>query len=104
MGVGKAKQKRLNQQVRATPRAKQVGRDEITALLERAGDLVKVIRKADPGDKADLYQELGLKMTYYPQKQLVEARLMPDPHMCKWFVSEGGLEPPCPVKGTSTSS
>jgi len=24
--------------------------------------------------------------------------------MCKGFVSEGGLEPPCPFKGTSTSS
>lgn len=75
----KAKQKRLNQQIRATPRAKQGGRDEITALMERTGDLVKVISKADPADKADLHQQLGLTMTYYPQKQIVEARVIPEP-------------------------
>ena len=63
-----------------------------------------MIVKADPSDKADLYKEIGLQMTYRPQKQLVEARLVTGPHMCDRFVSEGGLEPPCPVKGTSTSS
>lgn len=50
--------------------------------------------KAEPEDKADLYKEMGLKMTYWPQKQLVEARSEPDPHVYGRFVSEGGPQPP----------
>ena len=61
--------------------------------MERIGDLVTAVNEAEPDDKAELYRELGLKMVYRPQKQVVEARLVPDPHMCKWFVSEDGLAP-----------
>jgi site-specific DNA recombinase len=100
----KQKRARLEGELRAAPPAKRLSHEELADLLGRVGDLAQVAAEADPEDKAEAYKELGLKMTYYPQKQLVEARLMPDPHMCKWFVSEGGLEPPCPVKGTSTSS
>ncbi|GGP03532.1 hypothetical protein GCM10012278_15130 [Nonomuraea glycinis] len=32
-----------------------------------------------PDDKADLYTQLGLKLTYCPQKQYVEARITPEP-------------------------
>jgi hypothetical protein len=56
------------------------------------GDLVHVIRDADPADKADLYAQLGLTLTYRPQKRLVEAMVTPGHHMCKGFVSEGALE------------
>ena len=48
-------------------------------MLERAGDLTQTIIAADPLDKAALYQQLGLKLTFYPQKQLVEARVIPEP-------------------------
>ena len=51
------------------------------------------LRDADPADKAELYAQLGLRMTYRPQKRLVEAPVTPSLHMCKGFVSEGGLEP-----------
>ncbi|WP_325050218.1 recombinase family protein [Actinomadura craniellae] len=80
----------------AAPRGQQPSHQDIADLLHQIGDLTAAIAGADPDDKADLYRQIGLKMTYYPQKQLVEARVIPDPHMCKWFVSEGGLEPPCP--------
>jgi site-specific DNA recombinase len=50
-----------------------------------------MIVNADSGDKADLYRELGLRLTYRPQKRLVEARVEPGLHMCKRSVSEGGL-------------
>jgi site-specific DNA recombinase len=73
-------------------------------ISDAIGGLVEVIANAESGDKADLYRELGLKLIYRPQKRLVEARVEPGLHMCKRSVSEGGLEPPCPVKGTSTSS
>lgn len=60
---------------------------------------------AEPQDKADAYKNLGLKLTYDPAKQLVRAEAQLDPHkLGLWSVSEGGLEPPRPLKGTSTSS
>ena len=68
-------------------------RDEIAALVAALGDLVQIIRDADPADKADLYAQLGLTMTYRPQKRLVEATVTPSLHMCKGFVSEAGFEP-----------
>ena len=34
-------------------------RDELAALVAALGDLVQVIRDADPADKADLYAQLG---------------------------------------------
>ncbi len=73
----------------------------VTAL----GDLVVMLHDADPrNDKAEVYARIGLRLTYFPQKHLVEAQVQPGLHMCDWLVSEGGLEPPCPAKGTSTSS
>ncbi len=68
-------------------------REEMAAIVTALGDLVQVIRDADPADKADLYAQLGLTLTYRPQKRLVEATVTPSLHMCKGFVSEGGLEP-----------
>ena len=58
-------------------------RDELAALVAALGDLVPVIRNADPADKADLYAQLGLTLTYRPQKRLVEASVRPSLHMCK---------------------
>jgi site-specific DNA recombinase len=48
--------------------------EEINDVVEALGGLVEVIVNADSGDKADLYRELGLRLTYRPQKRLVEAR------------------------------
>lgn len=66
-------------------------RDDIAPIMAALGDLVRIIRDADPADKADLYAQLGLTMTYRPQKRLVVATVTPSLHMCKGFVSEGGL-------------
>jgi hypothetical protein len=79
----KQERAKLDGDLRATPRGERLSCQEITDMIERIGNLVEGVTKADPDDKADLYKEVGLRMTYRPQKQLVEARLMPDPHMCK---------------------
>ena len=42
-------------------------RDDIAAIMAALGDLVRIIRDADPADKADLYAQLGLTMTYRPR-------------------------------------
>lgn len=61
------------------PRSESIAQAEIIEMLDWASDLTQTIIAADPLDKADLYQQLGLKLTYYPQKQLVEARVIPEP-------------------------
>jgi hypothetical protein len=63
-------------------------RDEIAAIVTTLGDLAQVIHDADPADKAELYTQFGLSMTYRPQERLVEATVTPSLHMCKGFVSE----------------
>jgi DNA invertase Pin-like site-specific DNA recombinase len=50
---------------------------DIRALVESLGDLVAVLRAAGPRKKAELYGELGLNLTYEPNRRrvLVEADL-----------------------------
>ncbi|CAO5236286.1 hypothetical protein FAGKG844_10350 [Frankia sp. AgKG'84/4] len=57
-----------------------------------------------PGQIAtEIYRELDLKLTYDHESGMItaEAALRSS---CVASVSEGGLEPPRPIKGTSTSS
>ena len=46
---------------------------EIKALVERYAGIATVLREADPDDKADVFRQLGLKLTYYPGSRLVQA-------------------------------
>lgn len=46
---------------------------------DEVGDLVRLVGEAGAEDKAALYTQLGLKLTYYPEKQYVEARIDPEP-------------------------
>jgi site-specific DNA recombinase len=41
-------------------------RDEITSLVTALGDVMRVLRGADPADKAEVYSRLGLTLTYHP--------------------------------------
>jgi hypothetical protein len=51
--------------------------EEIRALVKSLSDLVEVLGAAEPHKKADLYESLGLSLTYEPaeRKVLVEADL-----------------------------
>jgi len=75
-------------EIRSATEQHRMTRSEIAAILTVLGDLVQVIRDADPADKADLYTQLGLSMTYRPQERLVEVTVTPSLRMCKGFVSE----------------
>ncbi|MFE9191039.1 recombinase family protein [Micromonospora sp. NPDC007208] len=46
---------------------------EITALVHALGNIVTVLRDADPADKAEVYRQLGLRLTYHPAAQTVHA-------------------------------
>ncbi|XVQ10460.1 hypothetical protein ACQP1W_49500 [Spirillospora sp. CA-255316] len=71
-------------------RRESVSREEIAGLLEETGDLVRVVFEADPLDKAELFKELGLSMTYYPQRHEVEARVIPEPPHVRSIGVRGG--------------
>lgn len=65
-----------------------MSRDEIARLVTGLGSYLDVVRQADPRDKAELYAQLDLKLTYRPQEQTVRAEARFDPHS-----SENGLCP-----------
>jgi hypothetical protein len=65
------------------------------AALEAGADpaIITLLREADPGDRAEVYHGLGLKLTYQNEKRLVVAEPGQTRHVLI-SVSEGGLEPP----------
>ncbi|WP_160573684.1 recombinase family protein [Actinomadura physcomitrii] len=86
----KKEQVRLEHELKAAPRGSGISRDEIAELLQRTGGLAQLAINAEPEDKADLYQQLGLTMTYYPQRREVEARVIPEPPHVRSVRVRGG--------------
>ncbi|MEW2144070.1 hypothetical protein AB0869_14785 [Micromonospora vinacea] len=74
-----------------TPR--RMSRAEISALVAALGDISTVLRDADPADKAEVYRQLGLRLTYRPETQTVRAAVDLSAHRGKLFVSEGRHDP-----------
>jgi len=88
---------------RATPTAA-LNREQVQAVIEQCADLAKGLRDAEPADMAGAYRKLGVRLTYHPGRNLVQATASPRPaNIGKWLVSEGGLElpPDGPHRGTS---
>lgn len=79
-------------------------RQEIKNIVGALGGIATVLRTADATDKAEIYQQLGLRLSYDHETRIVSAEASPRPSVGLVAVSEGGLEPPRPIKGTSTSS
>ncbi|WP_342775889.1 hypothetical protein [Micromonospora pisi] len=63
----------LHAQTHTTP--KRMSRTEITSLVQALGDIVTVLRDADPADKAEVYRQLGLRLTYYPETETVRTEI-----------------------------
>ena len=57
-----------------TQTARRLTREEITALVNAITDVITILRDADAHDKADLYGQLGLRLTYNPSARTVTAR------------------------------
>ncbi|MDL4773956.1 hypothetical protein [Actinomadura xylanilytica] len=89
----KRERARLEAQMRTVPHRDRVSRDEITDLLDQTGALAQMVLKAHPLDKADLFQELGLAMTYYPQKREVEVQIVPEPPHVRSVRVRGAIAP-----------
>jgi site-specific DNA recombinase len=52
--------------------------EQITTLIDGLGDIVTALAEADPVDKADVYQRLGLRLTYHPDTKTARAEINPD--------------------------
>ncbi len=68
-------------------------RDEIAAIVTALGDLVQIVRDADPADKSKIYTQLGLTLTYQLRRRVVEATIKSRQNIRKGSVSEAGVEP-----------
>jgi hypothetical protein len=50
---------------------------EIRSIVDKLADLARVLSDADPDDKSEIFRQLGLRLTYHPGRQLVEAKIQP---------------------------
>ena len=50
---------------------------QIKAIVDKLADITAVLRHADPDDKAEVFRQLGLKLTYHPGRQLIQAQIVP---------------------------
>ncbi len=55
-------------------------RDEIARLVRSIKDLAAVVRQAEPEEKAEIYRQLGLRLTYDSGKHKVLAEMRLDQH------------------------
>ncbi|WP_435155490.1 hypothetical protein, partial [Amycolatopsis sacchari] len=65
---------------RPAPRPQKLMKVEIRHLAEELGDIRQALIDADPDDKAEVYRQLGLRLTYHPAKRTVRAETNLDPH------------------------
>lgn len=56
------------------PGDRRLTREEITAMVQQLGDIIGVLREADPADQAEVYQQLGLRLTYHPDERKVRVQ------------------------------
>ncbi len=69
--------------------AKRLSRDQIAALIEQFAQLTRLLKDADPADRAELYQQLGLRLAYDNEKRLVMAEARPHQAWSKLSVRGG---------------
>jgi hypothetical protein len=71
--------------------------DEIAAIVAAAGNILEVFRCADGLDKAAIYRQLGLKLTFDQEPKTVIAKANTSTIMPACFHSGGG-----PIQDLST--
>jgi site-specific DNA recombinase len=72
-------------EIRTATGHRQLSRDDIAAVVAAFADLAQVVREADPADKAELYAQLKLTLTYQPDQRLVEATVTADGVAAAWW-------------------
>ena len=77
MNETQAKRAAAEARLRASTGRRRMTRDEITSLVTALGDVLGVLKDAEPADKAEVYGRLGLTLTYHPQDKRVVAEARP---------------------------
>ena len=62
---------------RSEPRPRRMTEAEIRAIVDKLADIAGVLRDAEPDDKAEIFRQLGLKLTYNPGRRLVQVTVEP---------------------------
>jgi site-specific DNA recombinase len=57
--------------------ARPMTREQITTLVRQLGDITTALAEADPTDRAEVYRQLGLRLTYHPEQQKVRVQAQP---------------------------
>jgi phytoene/squalene synthetase len=70
----------------------QAQRQAATAQLDALGGLLAILRTADPDDRAEVYKQPGLRLTYDRETNTVLAETQPTSSMCVEYVSEARLD------------
>jgi site-specific DNA recombinase len=74
-----------------------ITRQQAEELITMTTNIAATLHDADPTRTAEAYRKLGVRLTYDPAGPLIRATAEPQSNkLVKWYVSEGGLEPPCP--------
>jgi DNA invertase Pin-like site-specific DNA recombinase len=56
---------------------RQMNRAEIKGIVDRLADLPRVLASANPEKKSEIFRQLGLRLTYHPGREIVEAQVQP---------------------------
>jgi hypothetical protein len=54
-----------------------MNREHITTLIQQLGDITTALAEAEPTDRAEVYRQLGLRLTYHPEQQKVRVQAQP---------------------------
>ena len=88
-----AKRAAAEARLKTPTRRRRMTRDEITSLVKAIGDVMQVLKEADPADKAEIYSQLGLMLTYHPTEKRVAAEARPASIMYVGACPRGDLNP-----------
>jgi hypothetical protein len=66
--------------------------EEINTVVEALSGIAAILRSAGPMDKADIYRQLGLRLTYQPGLRSIRAEASPD-GSCTKVCPRGDLNP-----------
>jgi site-specific DNA recombinase len=72
-----AKRALVKQTLAPAGESARMSRDEIADLVRSLGDIFATVRAAHPEDKAEIYRQLGVGLTYQPDEQIVIAETNP---------------------------
>ena len=86
-----AKRAAAEQQFAAAAPKAATSADEVRQMIDELGDLTAALAQADPGSKAQVYADLGVRMVFSPERKRVAVEATP--RVCQWLCRRGDLNP-----------